>query len=91
MATQKLLLPYNFTSLDQKALNFVTNTFGKLDNIELPYLMRTHRFLKLRRIHFHNRQAQRKLSYLSQKVKENEALLMRSKTNLSKAVSRKSG
>ena len=32
MDTQKLLLPYNFTRLDQKALEFVINTFGKLGN-----------------------------------------------------------
>jgi hypothetical protein len=33
MATQKLLLPYHFTRLDQKSLNFVIDIFGKLDNI----------------------------------------------------------
>ncbi len=33
MATQKLLLPYHFTQLDQKALDFVIDTFGKLENI----------------------------------------------------------
>ena len=35
MATQKLLLPYNFTSFDKKALDFVINCFGKLDDIEV--------------------------------------------------------
>jgi nucleotide-binding universal stress UspA family protein len=35
MAIQKLLLPYNFTHLDQKALDFVINTFGKHKNIEV--------------------------------------------------------
>ena len=35
MATQKLLLPYNFTSFDQKALDFVISTFGNLEEIEV--------------------------------------------------------
>jgi hypothetical protein len=35
MATQKLLLPYNFTRLDQRALDFVINTFGKQEEIEV--------------------------------------------------------
>ena len=35
MAIRKVLLPYNFTRFDQKALDFVINTFGKLDNIEV--------------------------------------------------------
>jgi nucleotide-binding universal stress UspA family protein len=35
MATQKLLLPYNFTRFDQKALDFVINTFGKIEDIDV--------------------------------------------------------
>ncbi|MGD2188132.1 MAG: universal stress protein [Desulfobacterales bacterium] len=35
MAIQKLLLPYNFTSFDQKALDFVINTFGKSKKVEI--------------------------------------------------------
>jgi len=35
MAIQKLLLPYNFTRFDQKALDFVTRIFGKLEDIEV--------------------------------------------------------
>ena len=35
MAIQKILVAYNFTSLDQKALDFVTNAFGHLDGIEI--------------------------------------------------------
>ena len=35
MAIQKLLLPYNFTRFDQKALDFVINTFGKLEGIDV--------------------------------------------------------
>ena len=35
MATQKILLPYNFTRFDQKALDFVINTFGNREDIEV--------------------------------------------------------
>ena len=35
MAIQKLLLPYNFTRFDQKALDFVISTFGKREDIEV--------------------------------------------------------
>ncbi len=76
MATQKLLLPYNFTSLDQKALNFVTNTFGKLDNIAVTIF---NAYTPIPEIETDTSSITGKLkgslSYLSQKVKENEALL----------------
>jgi nucleotide-binding universal stress UspA family protein len=35
MAIQKILLPYNFTAIDQKAVNFVIDTFALLKNIEV--------------------------------------------------------
>ena len=35
MAIQKLLLPYNFTRFDQKALDFVISTFGNREDIEV--------------------------------------------------------
>ena len=35
MAIQKILLPYNFTSLDQKALDFVINAFSHLKDTEI--------------------------------------------------------
>ena len=35
MAIQKLLLPYNFTRFDQKALDFVIKTFGELEGIDV--------------------------------------------------------
>ena len=35
MAIQKLLLPYNFTRFDQKALDFVIRTFGEREDIEV--------------------------------------------------------
>ena len=35
MAIQKILVAYNFTNLDQKALDFVTNAFGHLEGVEI--------------------------------------------------------
>ena len=35
MAGQKILLPYNFTTTDRKALDFVIRTFSKLDDTEV--------------------------------------------------------
>jgi nucleotide-binding universal stress UspA family protein len=35
MAGQKLLLPFNFTNYDRKALDFVIRTFTNLKNIEI--------------------------------------------------------
>ena len=76
MATQKLLLPYHFTRLDQKALNFVTDTFGKLENISVTLF---NAYTPLPEIETDATSVTGKLkgslSYLSQKIKENEALL----------------
>ena len=35
MAIQKILVAYNFTNLDQKALDFVTNAFVHLEGVEI--------------------------------------------------------
>jgi hypothetical protein len=35
MAIQKLLLPYNFTRFDQKALDFIISNFGKIEDLEV--------------------------------------------------------
>ena len=35
MAGQKILLPYNFTGYDQKALDFVIRTFAKVKDVEI--------------------------------------------------------
>ena len=76
MATQKLLLPYHFTHLDQKALNFVTNTFGKLENIAVTVF---NAYTPIPEIDTDATSVTSKLkgslSYLSQKIKEYEALL----------------
>ena len=76
MATQKLLLPYNFTRLDQKALDFVTNIFGKLENIAVTVF---NAYTPIPEIETDATSVTGKLkgnlSYLLQKIKENEALL----------------
>ena len=76
MATQKLLLPYHFTRLDQKSLNFVIDIFGKLDNIAVTVF---NAYTPIPEIETDASSVTSKLkgslSYLSQKIKENEALL----------------
>ena len=37
MAIQKILVAYNFTKLDQKAIEFITSTFAHLDGIEITF------------------------------------------------------
>ena len=76
MATQKLLLPYNFTQPDQKALNFVINTFGKLENIAVTVF---NAYTPIPEIATEATSVTGKLkgslSYLTQKIKENEMAL----------------
>ena len=76
MATQKLLLPYHFTRLDQKSLDFVINIFGKLDNIAVTVF---NAYTPIPEIETDATSITGKLKgslgYLSQKIKENETLL----------------
>ena len=83
MANQKLLLPYHFTRLDQKALNFVTDTFGKLENISVTVF---NAYTPIPEIETDAASVTGKLkgslSFLSQKIKENETLLDEVKAKL---------
>ncbi|HSQ85185.1 MAG TPA: universal stress protein [Desulfobacterales bacterium] len=83
MATQKLLLPYNFTRLDQKALDFVTSTFGKLENIAVTVF---NAYTPIPEIETDQTSVTGKLKenlrYLLRKIKENEALLNEVKDKL---------
>ena len=76
MAKLKLLLPYHFTGLDQKALNFVTDTFGKLKNVSVTVF---NAYTPIPEIETDATSITGKLkgslSYLSQRIKENETLL----------------
>jgi len=74
MDTQKILVTYNFTSYDQKALDFVARTFVHLKDVEVTLL---HIYTSVPKIEARESpvmaQFQRNLDYLSQKVKEQEA------------------
>jgi nucleotide-binding universal stress UspA family protein len=76
MATQKLLLPYNFTPFDQKALDFVINFFAKVEKIEVTVF---NAYTPVPEIDTAASSITGKLkgslSYLSQKISEQEAEL----------------
>jgi nucleotide-binding universal stress UspA family protein len=76
MAIQKILLPYNFTHLDQKALNFVIETFAHLKDIEITVF---YAYTAVPEIETADTSVTGKLkgslSYLSQKISEREAEL----------------
>ena len=83
MATQKLLLPYHFTHLDQKALDFVIDTFSKSENITVTLF---NAYTSIPEIDTAATSVTGKLkgslSYLSQKIKENETALNEVKDKL---------
>ena len=74
MAIQKILLPYNYTPLDQKALDFVISTFGNLKNVEVTVF---NVYTPVPEIDTDATSVTSKLkgslSYLSQKITEQEA------------------
>lgn len=83
MASQKILLPYNFTNYDQKALDFVIRTFAHVKDVEItlfnsytsvPVIEQTDSPImdKLRG----------NLMYLSQRIHEQEEGLKVAKRNL---------
>ena len=83
MATQKLLLPYNFTRFDQKSLDFVINAFGKLEKLEVTVF---NAYTPVPEIETSAASVTGKLkgslSYLSQKINEQEAELKTIKQKL---------
>ncbi len=83
MAIQKLLLPYNFTRFDQKALDFVISTFGKLEEIEVTVF---NAYTPIPEIETAASSVTGKLkaslSYLSQKITEQESELKAIKQKL---------
>ena len=76
MAAQKILLPYNFTTLDHKALTFANNTFGHLEEVEITLF---HAYTPLPEIEAESTSVMGKmkgnLSYLSQKIMQQETEL----------------
>ena len=83
MAKLKLLLPYNFTGFDQKALDFVITTFGKTKNSEITVF---NAYTPIPEIDTAATSITGKLkgslSYLSQKISEQEAELQTIKQKL---------
>jgi nucleotide-binding universal stress UspA family protein len=83
MAKLKLLLPYNFTRFDQKALDFVTKTFGETKNAEITVF---NAYTPIPEIDTAATTITGKLkgnlSYLSQKISEQEIELQSIKQKL---------
>ncbi|NQT55314.1 MAG: universal stress protein [Desulfobacteraceae bacterium] len=83
MANQKILLPYNFTNYDQKALDFVVRTFVHLKDVEVSLF---HTYTPVPEIEMRESPVMDKLkdslNYLSQRIKEQEAALNVAKHNL---------
>ena len=83
MANQKILLPYNFTNYDQKALDFVVRTFVHLKDVEVSLF---HTYTPVPEIEMRESPVMYKLkdslNYLSQRIKEQEAALNVAKHNL---------
>ena len=77
MAGQKILLPYNFNSNDQKALDFVIRSFAHQKDVELTLF---NAFTSVPDIEVRGSPIMEtmrgNLSYLSQKIKEQEDELM---------------
>jgi nucleotide-binding universal stress UspA family protein len=83
MAIQKLLLPYNFTRFDQKALDFVISTFKNREDVEVTLF---NAYTPVPEIETSASSVTGKLkgslSYLSQKVAEQETELKMLKQKL---------
>ena len=73
MATQKILIPYNFTSYDQKALDFVIRSFAHQKDVELTLF---NAYTSVPDIEVRGSPIMEtmkgNLGYLSQKIKEQE-------------------
>lgn len=73
MAIQKILVAYNFTHLDQKAIEFVTSTFAHLDGVEITFF---HAYTPIPEIEAQASNVTGKLksslSYLSQQIMQRE-------------------
>jgi nucleotide-binding universal stress UspA family protein len=78
MVIQKILVAYNFTNLDQKALDFVTSAFGHIESVEITIF---HAFTPVPEIETQPSVVTGKLkgslSYLSQQIMQRENDLKR--------------
>ncbi len=83
MAGQRILLPYNFTNYDQKALDFVIGTFAHSEDVELTLF---NAYTPVPEIETSDSPIMDKLkgnlTYLSQRIREQEEGLKVAKRNL---------
>ncbi len=83
MASQKILLPYNFTNYDQKALDFVIRTFAHLEDVEVTLF---NSYTSVPEVKANDSPIMDKLkgnlTYLSQRIREQEEGLKVAKRNL---------
>jgi hypothetical protein len=83
MASQKILLPYNFTNYDQKALDFVIRTFAHLEDVEVTLF---NSYTPVPEVKTNDSPVMDKLkgnlTYLSQRIREQEEGLKVAKRNL---------
>lgn len=74
MGIRKLLLPYNFTERDRKALDFTADTFASHGNVEITLF---HAYVWLPQAPVHDRQVTERLKsgmgYLQSKLRELES------------------
>jgi len=87
MAIQKILVAFNFTHLDQKAIEFVTSAFAHIDGLEITFF---HAYTPIPEIDTQASKVTGKLksslSYLSQQIMQRENDLNQIIENLSKTV-----
>ena len=85
MAIQKILVAYNFTHLDQKAIEFVSNSFAHIEGAEITFF---HAYTPIPEIETKasvvTGKLRSSLSYLSQQVMQRENDLKAITENLSK-------
>ncbi|MBL0715041.1 MAG: universal stress protein [Desulfosarcina sp.] len=84
MAAQRILLPYNFSQNDNKALEFITTTFGQHEDIDITVF---HAYTPLTEIEDYDHQSataklKRRLSYLTEELTEREIALQELRTRL---------
>ena len=84
MAAQRILLPYNFSPNDQKALEFIAKTFGNRDDIDITIF---HAYTPISEIEETDHQSataklKRRLSYLTQELTEREIALQELRTQI---------
>lgn len=84
MAAQRILLPYNFSQNDNKALEFITTTFGQHEDIDITVF---HAYTPLTEIEDYDHQSaasklKRRLSYLTEELTEREMALQELRTRL---------